>query len=75
MTNGESVHAGGLSSTSRAAPHTVRAWRSALLYRQVRESSDEASIPAVLPPKLLNLFPTFLPVHRAFLDGEILYLR
>jgi hypothetical protein len=63
MTDGELPHARRLLATCRAAPHPVRAWRGTLLDREVREFPGEASIVAVLPPKLLNLFPTFLPVH------------
>ena len=63
MTDGELLHAWGLSSTCRAASHAVRAWRGALLYLQVRELSGEASVCAVLLPKPLNFFLTFLPVH------------
>ena len=54
MTDGALLHAWGLSSTCCAAPHAVRAWRGALLYLQVWEFSDEASIFAVLRPKLLD---------------------
>src|SRR5712671_630431 len=63
VTDGELLHAWGPSSTCRAASHTVRAWRGALLYFQVRELPGEASVCAVLLPKPLNLFLTFLPVH------------
>jgi hypothetical protein len=63
MTDRELPHAWRLLATCRAAPHPVRAWRDALLDREVREFPDEASIVAVLPSKLLNLFATFLPVH------------
>jgi hypothetical protein len=63
MTDGELLHAGGLGSTCRGASHAVRAWRGALLYFQVRELSGEAPVCAVLLPKPLNLFLTFLPVH------------
>src|SRR5260370_13581623 len=63
MTDGELLHVWRLGSTCRAASHAVRAWRGALPYLQVRELSGEASISAVLLPKPLNLFLTFLPVH------------
>jgi hypothetical protein len=63
MTDGESLHAWGLSSTCRAASHAVRTWRGALLYLQIRELSGEASVFAMLRLKLLNLFLTFLPAQ------------
>jgi hypothetical protein len=44
MTDGELLHAWGLSSTCRAASHAVRAWRGALLYLQVRELLGQASV-------------------------------
>jgi len=42
--------------------------RLSLLYLQVRKFSGEASIVAVLRLKPLNLLPTLLPVHSAFLS-------
>ena len=72
MTDGELLHAWGLSSTCRAASHAIRAWRGALLYLQVREWSGEASVFAMLRLKLLNLFLTFLPVQPlALLSGWV----
>jgi hypothetical protein len=72
MTDGELLHVWRLGSTCRAASHAVRAWRGALLYLQVRELSGEASVCAVLLPKPLNLFLTFLPVHPAVLGGWVI---
>ena len=69
VTDGKLLHADGLNPTSGAAPHAVRAWRRTLFHCQVWEFSNEASISAVLRPKLLNLFPTLLPVHSAFLGA------
>jgi hypothetical protein len=63
MTDGELLHVWRLGSTCRAASHAIRTWRGALLYLQIRELSGEASVCAVLLPKPLNLFLTFLPVH------------
>ena len=68
MTDRESLHARRYNSTRGAAPHAVRAWRCPLLYLQVGEFSGETSIVAVLRLKLLNLLPTLLPVHSAFLS-------
>jgi hypothetical protein len=67
MTDRESLHARRYNSTRGAAPHAVRAWRCPLLYLQVGEFSGETSIVAVLRLKLLNLLPTLLLVHSAFL--------
>jgi hypothetical protein len=67
MTDGKSLHARGANATSGAATHAVRARSRALLYLQVGELSGATSIPAMLCLKPLNLSPTLLPVHYAFL--------
>jgi len=64
MSDRELLHPRWSSPTGGAAPHAIRARRRALLHFQVREFSAEASISAMLRLKPLNLFLSFLPVHR-----------
>jgi len=71
MTDRELPHAWRLLATCRAAPHPVRAWRDALLDREVREFPDEASIVAVLPAKLLkSVCDVFFQFTPALLAGS-----